>query len=169
MFAQVHLSAQLSLVNFHVYYLSYNMSARLRSIAQKKIFSSVAFICSTADKHLGCNQSNPTAICKHSAQLKHKSSWGCNPQNLSSAASTSRVAHDQLLCNLRALGAICQLSKSIVSSAAMLELKCNLSLCPLNNSFWLKSVISDANNVCPEMLLSRGNLAQLQSETGFYV
>lgn len=95
---------------------------------------------------------------------------GCDPQNLNSAASTSRVAHDQLLCTMWALGAICQLCKCHVSSAAMLQLKCNRSLCPSNDSFWLKSVIPDANKVClGTILLSCGNPAQLQSEKGYVV
>ncbi len=60
MMAQVHLSVQISLVNFHFHHLSCNMSAQLHSIAQMTSCQ----LC-LADQHLGCNQSSLAAMCEY--------------------------------------------------------------------------------------------------------
>ena len=99
MMAQVHMSVQISLVNFHVHHLSCNTSAQLHSRAQM----TTCELC-LADQHLGCNQSGLAAMCEDFGSAQNTDcQLGCDPQNLNSAASTSTVAHDQLLCTMSAL------------------------------------------------------------------
>ena len=169
MFAQVHLSAQLSLVNFHVHYLICNMLAWLHSTAQMRI-SSVACICSAADQHLGCNQSSAAAICEYSAQLEHRLSAGMRPAKSQLSCLSQQGLH------MIAFSVICErLMQSVSCGNAMsAQLQCfssNVTFHCVHNRQLLAAI---SHSKCPQLcldtiLLSRGNLAQLQSDKGYVV
>lgn len=159
MMAQVHMSVQISLVNFHVHHLSCNMSAQLHSRAQM----TTCQLC-LADQYLGCNQSGLAAMCEYfgsartqiaswdatrkiSAQLPlHDDTWSASLYYVSSWCNLSAVQMPcQLSCN--ALAQIVSIKWQLM--AEIIHSRCQQSMSRyFIANMWQSSTASKWKGVC---------------------
>lgn len=160
MMAQVHMSVQISLVNFHIHHLSCNM--QLRCILELRWQPGQLCL---ADQDLGCNQSGLAAMCEYYGSAQNRLSAGMQPaksqlsclyyQGCTWSASLYYVS---AWCNLSAVQMRCQLScnalAQIVSIKWQLLAAISHSRCQQSMSryyiadFWQSSTASKWKGVC---------------------